>query len=97
MKSGEEYTYGKHYKIMVYRVTMTNVDGVVHEFSPREVQIWCKQHNLTPVVEYYYGKAMDLYPELTPLALTISDSISSLVKYIKSFPNSFSTYNILFL
>ena len=64
MKSGEEYTYGKHYKIMVYRVTMTNVDGVVHEFSPREVQIWCKQHNLTPVIEYYYGKAMDLYPEL---------------------------------
>lgn len=64
MKSGEEYTHGKHFKILVYRVTVTNVDGVIHEFSPREVQLWCKQHNLTAVPEYYYGKAKDLYPEL---------------------------------
>lgn len=61
---GEEYTYGKHFKIMIYRITLTNVDGDVHEFSPREVQVWCKQHELTPVIEYYYGKAKDLYPEL---------------------------------
>lgn len=37
-KPGEEYTYGKHYKIMVYRITLTNVDGVAHEFSTQEVQ-----------------------------------------------------------
>lgn len=64
LKSGEEYTYGKHFKIFVYRVTLTNVDGNVHEFSPREVQIWCKNNELTPVTEYYYGKAKDLYPDL---------------------------------
>lgn len=64
MKPGEEYTHGKHFKILVYRVTVTNVDGIIHEFSPREVQLWCKQHNLTAVPEYYYGKAKDLYPEL---------------------------------
>lgn len=63
-KPGEEYTYGKHYKIAVYRITMTNVDGIIHEFSAREVQEWCKSNGLTPVVEYYYGVAKDLYPEL---------------------------------
>ena len=64
-KPGESYTYGKHYKIMVYRITMTNVDGIAHEFSAREVQIWCKNNGLTPVIECYYGLAGALYPELT--------------------------------
>lgn len=60
----EDYTYGKHYKIVVYRVTMTNVDGLVHEFSAREVQQWCKAAGLVPVTEYYYGYAKDLYPDI---------------------------------
>lgn len=64
MKAGEEYTYGKHYKVMVYRITMTNPDGIVHEFSAREVQQWCKNNGLEPVVEYYYGYAKDLYPDI---------------------------------
>ena len=63
-KPTEEYTYGKHYKIMVYRITMTNVDGLVHEFSAREVRQWCIEHGLTPVIEYYYGYAKDLYPDI---------------------------------
>ena len=64
MKGGEEYTYGKHYKVMVYRVTMTNPDGIVHEFSAREVHQWCKMVGLEPVIEYYYGYAKDLYPDI---------------------------------
>ena len=64
LKDGEDYTYGKHFKVYVYRVTLTNVDGEVHEFSPREVQIWCKNNDLVAVPEYYYGKAKDLYPDL---------------------------------
>lgn len=64
LKDGEDYTYGKHFKIYVYRVTLTNVDGEVHEFSPREVQLWCKNNDLIAVPEYYYGKAKDLYPDL---------------------------------
>ena len=64
LKDGEDYIYGKHFKIYVYRVTLTNVDGEVHEFSPREVQIWCKNNDLVAVPEYYYGKAKDLYPDL---------------------------------
>ena len=62
--AGEAYTYGKHYKIMVYRITLTNVDGVSHEFSTQEVQQWCKNNGLTPVIQCYYGKAKDLYPNL---------------------------------
>lgn len=63
-KDKENYQYGINYKIMVYRITMTNPDGLIHEFSAREVQQWCKEHGLTPVIECYYGMAGDLYPEL---------------------------------
>lgn len=58
------YLYGKHFKIMVYRITMTNPDGIIHEFSAREVQQYCEYVGLTPVTQYYYGLAKDLYPEL---------------------------------
>lgn len=65
-KENEPYTQEKHFKVRIYRVTLTNVDGIVHEFSAREVQQWCKQVGLTPVTEYYYGYAKDLYPDLNP-------------------------------
>ena len=45
-------------------MTLTNVDGKVHEFSPREVQIWATNKGLIPVTEFYYGKAKDLYPDI---------------------------------
>lgn len=63
-KSGEEYTYNKHFKIRIYRITLTNVDGEVHEFSAREVQQWSKQVGLVPVKELYYGIANNLYSEI---------------------------------
>ena len=63
-KEDDVYQHGVHFKVMVYRVTLTNASGNVHEFSAREVQQWCKFVGLTPVTEYYYGFASDLYPEL---------------------------------
>lgn len=63
-KEGEAYTEGKHFKIYIYRITTTNVDGYVHEWSAREVQIWCKDRGLRPVDEWYYGRAWQLYPDL---------------------------------
>ena len=57
----ESFTHEKHFKVRVYRITITNVDGYVHEFSAKEVQEWCKTNNLIPVTEYYYGYAKDLY------------------------------------
>lgn len=63
IKEGD-YTCGVHYKILVYRISLTNVDGISHEFSAKEVQQWCNKKGLVPVKEYYYGYAKDLYHEL---------------------------------
>ena len=64
MKEGEVYTLGVHYKIYIFRVTVTNEDGYVFEFSPTDVQNWCKYNGLMPVIERYVGLAKDLYPDL---------------------------------
>ena len=61
-----KYKEGENFKVHIYRITTTNVDGKVHEWSAREVQIWCKNNSLRPVSEFYYGYAKDLYPELSP-------------------------------
>ena len=61
---GEPYTHDKHFRVMVYRITLTDPDGNVHEFSAKEVQQWCKNNGLHPVVEMYYGYAKDLYPDI---------------------------------
>ena len=63
-KEGDKYQHGVHFKVLVYRLTYTNVDGNVHEFSAKEVQQWSKFMGLTPVMEYYYGYASELYPDL---------------------------------
>ena len=65
-KEGEKYELGKHFDIYVYRVTTTNVDGKVHEFSAKEVQQWCIFTGLQAVKEWYYGYAEDLYSDLAP-------------------------------
>lgn len=64
-KSVESYKYGENFGIQVYRVTYTNPDGRVYEFSARQVQQWCMREGLKPVEEYYYGYAKDLYPDLS--------------------------------
>ena len=63
-KPGELFTHEKHFKVRIYRVTITNVDGKVVEYTPLQVQQWCEAVGLTPVEECYFGKAKDLYPDL---------------------------------
>lgn len=61
------YDYGcqpKELKIFVYRVTYTNDQGKVFEFSARQVQEWCKNNGLVPVHEMFYGYAIDLAEKL---------------------------------
>ena len=58
------YKYGTNFGIQIYRVTYTNPDGKVYEFSARQVQQWCNKEGLIPVQEYYYGYAKDLYSDL---------------------------------
>ena len=73
-KEGEPYTYGKHFKVFVYRVTLTNPKGNVHEFSAQEVQQWCYNNGLEAVRQLYYGYAFQLYPEIVHEVDTWNDS-----------------------
>lgn len=60
----KDYDYGcestKH-KVYIYRITSTNVDGKVIEFSAQQVQDFCKKNGLNAVPELYYGYAGELF------------------------------------
>lgn len=64
----KDYDYGcepiKH-AIYIYRITSTNVDGKVIEFSAKQVQDFCKKNGLNAVPELYYGYAKDLHITLS--------------------------------
>ena len=45
---------GQHEKY-IYRITITNSDGIVTEWSMLQIQQWCKQNGLKAVPEHYYG------------------------------------------
>lgn len=71
-KQGEEeylncYLKGKDDKksvaIYIYRITSTNVDGKVIEFSAKQVQDFCKKNGLNAVPELYYGYAKEFSDE----------------------------------
>ena len=57
---GPEYTYGFPYKIFIYRITQTNVDGVVYEFSWEDVKRYCDKYGISYVDEYFVGKVSEL-------------------------------------
>jgi len=52
---------GTHYGVHIYRLTYTNTEGIVYEFSAKQVQDYCKTHGLKSVVELYYGYANQLF------------------------------------
>ena len=62
----KDYDYGceptKH-AIYIYRITSTNVDGKVIEFSAKQVQDFCKKNGLNAVPELYYGYAQGVWTE----------------------------------
>jgi hypothetical protein len=62
-----QYDYGcltGQHKVFVYRITQTNVDGKVIEFSAKQVQEWCKLNGLLPVPELFYGYAKDCFTNI---------------------------------
>lgn len=62
-----QWTYGckpGEYKMVVYRITYTNEEGIKQEFSWNQVKSYCEEKGLTYVPEFYQGKAKDLFPEL---------------------------------
>ena len=56
-----DYESEVHYKVRIYRITITNVNGDVYELTPTEVKRWCEENGLVSVQELYVGKASDLY------------------------------------
>ena len=61
-----QFDYGcepGQFEIYIYRITSTNVDGKVIEFSAKQVQDFCKKNGLKAVPELYYGKARNIAPE----------------------------------
>lgn len=51
----------KLFDIIIYRITYTNVDGKVFEFSTQQVKEFCKKYSLHSVKELYYGRAEDFF------------------------------------
>lgn len=57
------YDYGcvpGEFTIYVYRITHTNVDGKVYEFTPDQLQMWCRGRGLKAVIPVYRGTVQDL-------------------------------------
>ena len=55
-----KHTLGFNYGIFIYRITYTNNDGKVFEFSAKQVQDWCHKNGLTPVPQLFYNYAFNL-------------------------------------
>jgi hypothetical protein len=53
------------YKIEVYRITQTNVDGKVIELQWNQLKHRCQEMGVNHVEELYYGKAKYMYPQLS--------------------------------
>lgn len=62
----QHYYYGKNFGIKIYRITLTDINGNVVEFSTQQVRQWCETFGYEAVDQFYYGYAKDLYPDLDP-------------------------------
>jgi hypothetical protein len=61
------YSYGcqpNSHDFYVYRITTTNVDGKVIEFSWEQIVDYCNKYGIKYVPLYYHGLAKNLFPEL---------------------------------
>ena len=68
-KDGKAIQKGYHYncaentnQLRVYRVTSTNQDGKVIEFTRSQINDFCTSTGMQPVRELYYGRASNLIP-----------------------------------
>ena len=63
----KDYDYGckpNSYKYFVFRITYTDNNGNVFEFTQPQVERYCRKYELEMPPLYFYGKAKDMYPEL---------------------------------
>ena len=57
---GDLFTYNQDYGIYVYRITSTNIDGQVYEFSWEQIKDYCNKYDINYVQEYFVGKVREL-------------------------------------
>lgn len=60
----KDYDYGVpkgEMRIEVYRITVTNPDGLVTELSTSEIREFCEKRGLTPSHLFYQGRAEDYF------------------------------------
>lgn len=72
-KEGGAIQKGYHYgcpqgehRLLVYRVTCTNQDGKVVDLAWKPMMEFCAKYGLEPVLELFYGKAMDFVNKYHP-------------------------------
>ncbi len=61
------YDYGcekGQHRLQVYRITVTNEDGLVHNLSTMQMQEFCDKNDLECVARYFVGQAKFAYPDL---------------------------------
>jgi hypothetical protein len=74
---GKDYTYGFEHEIFVYRITQTNVDGIVYEFSWEQVKKYCDKYDIKYVNEYSQC-IYDNIPSNTALVTNVVETLSDL-------------------
>jgi hypothetical protein len=61
---GCDIKYLPVYKVYVYRITQTNVDGIITELQWNQVKQRCTELGVNYVPEIFYGKAKELLPNI---------------------------------
>lgn len=79
------YDYGcdpGKFDIYIYRITYTNTDGKIYEFSSEQLQIWCKERGLKSVIELWRGTIQNLF-DIYGCQLTSENWKDNIVEYLR--------------
>lgn len=58
----KDYDYGHTtYGVYVFRITYTNYDGQVFEFTPQQIMDFCAKNNLLSPKYFFYGQAQHMF------------------------------------
>ena len=76
------------YKMVVYRITYTKLDGSVIEFSWQQIKDYCKKYELETVKELYFGKLSDF------LISYMVDEADNMEKFFETLQKNFNMEKI---
>lgn len=70
---GKLWDTGKDYAFCVYRITRTNDEGLVDEFTWEQVEAYCKKYNLKTVPVLFKGKLKELVNDMGDVTQVLSE------------------------